>query len=77
MKNFLFSHCSLRHMKDPDHTDAQGNTMENRMSALLKKIAQDITEAGSACDHYIKKSFVGELVLAQLHILLTTIDLQI
>lgn len=54
-------------MKDPDHTDEQGNTMENRMSALLKKIAQDITEAGSACDHYVKKSFVGELVLAQLH----------
>ncbi|KIK51274.1 hypothetical protein GYMLUDRAFT_208804 [Collybiopsis luxurians FD-317 M1] len=47
----------LRHMKDPDHMDDEGNTIENRMSTLLNNIAEDIKKAGSACDHYMKKSF--------------------
>ncbi|KIK51733.1 hypothetical protein GYMLUDRAFT_120582, partial [Collybiopsis luxurians FD-317 M1] len=50
----------LRHMKDPDHTDAKGETIMNRMSATLHKLAEDIKEAGSACDHYMKKSFVAK-----------------
>ncbi|KAF8824770.1 hypothetical protein HHX47_DHR7000651 [Lentinula edodes] len=50
----------LRHVKDPDQEDPDGNTMENRMGTLVKKIAEDITEVGSACDHYIKKSFVAK-----------------
>ncbi|KAJ3851314.1 hypothetical protein EV368DRAFT_65857 [Lentinula lateritia] len=50
----------LRHVKDPDQKDPAGNTMENRMGTLVKKIAEDITEVRSACDHYIKKSFVAK-----------------
>ncbi|KIK64541.1 hypothetical protein GYMLUDRAFT_416337 [Collybiopsis luxurians FD-317 M1] len=60
MQDTMMILFDLRHMKDPDHIDAEGNTMENRMSDLLKKLSQDITEAGSACDHYMKKSFVAK-----------------
>ncbi|KAJ3804440.1 hypothetical protein F5876DRAFT_70629 [Lentinula aff. lateritia] len=58
----LFDSVAFRlcHVKDPDQKDPAGNTMENRMGTLVKKIAEDITEVGSACDHYIKKSFVAK-----------------
>ncbi|KAJ4475456.1 hypothetical protein J3R30DRAFT_3405750 [Lentinula aciculospora] len=58
MQDTMMILFDLRNMKDPDVKDPEETSIEHRMSALLKKIAEDITEVGSACDHHIKKSFV-------------------
>lgn len=41
----------LRHFKELEAT--------NRLLNLMETVAKDITECGSACDAYMKKSFVG------------------
>jgi hypothetical protein len=46
-------------MRDSKEVGPDGTTIEDRMSALLQKIAKDIEETGSACDHYTKKGFLG------------------
>lgn len=50
----------LRRMKDPDEIGPDGTTLKDRMQSLMQKIAKDITEAGSACDVYLKKGFLGK-----------------
>jgi len=49
----------LRDIHDTKVPGPDGTTLEDRMSSLVKDIAKDISEAGSACDHYLKKSFWG------------------
>ncbi|KIK51740.1 hypothetical protein GYMLUDRAFT_181097, partial [Collybiopsis luxurians FD-317 M1] len=67
MQDTMMILFDLRHVRDPDHKDAKGDTVENRMSGILKKIADDITEAGSACDHYMKKSFVAKTLKSMVY----------
>ncbi len=49
----------LRHIKDPKEIGPDGTTIEDRMGSLMEAIAKDIRETGSACDHYLKKGFLG------------------
>lgn len=46
-------------MRDPEEKGPDGTTIKDRMQGLIEKIAKDIEEAGSACDHYMKKGFLG------------------
>lgn len=55
------THKRLRHMKDPKEVAPDGSTLDDRIQGLMQKIAKDITNAGSACDVYMKKGFLGEL----------------
>jgi hypothetical protein len=48
----------LRHMRDPHEKGPNGLTLSDRFSALMQNIAKDIIECGSACDVYVKKSFL-------------------
>lgn len=49
----------LRRMKDPDEVGPDGMTIKDRMQGLMQEIANDIKACGSACDVYMKKSFLG------------------
>jgi hypothetical protein len=49
----------LRRVKDPDEVGPDGTILKDRMQLLMEQIAQDIKECGSACDVYLKKSFIG------------------
>lgn len=46
-------------MRDPQEVGPDGTTIKDRMQGLLMKIANDIKESGSACDHYMKKGVLG------------------
>lgn len=48
----------LRHMRDPEDCGPDGITIEDRMQPLIERIARSIQECGSACDAYMKKSFL-------------------
>lgn len=54
----------LRHVKDPLEVGPDGQTVGGRMQNLIQKIADDIKNAGSACDAYMKKGFLGSWILA-------------
>jgi hypothetical protein len=47
-------------MKDPDESGPDGITIKDRMQSLIESIAKSIQECGSACDAYLKKSFLCE-----------------
>jgi hypothetical protein len=53
-------------MRDPKQVGPDGTTLSDRMSSLLERIAKDIEETGSACDHYMKKGFLGMLLVSLL-----------
>ena len=49
----------LRHFRDPMELGPDGSPLGARIQALMSKIASDIKDAGSACDVYMRKSFLG------------------
>ncbi|KAJ7230020.1 hypothetical protein GGX14DRAFT_581900 [Mycena pura] len=64
MMSILFQ---LRHMRDPEETGPDGTTLKDRMSGLMQSIASDITACGSACDVYIKKSFLAKTIKSKIY----------
>lgn len=52
----------LRKMKDPDERGPDGMTIKDRMQELMQAIANDIKACGSACDVYMRKSFLGTVM---------------
>lgn len=48
----------LRHFKDPKGVGPDNSTTNDRIGDLMEKIAQDIQNAGSVCDYYLKKSTI-------------------
>ncbi|KXN81070.1 hypothetical protein AN958_06143 [Leucoagaricus sp. SymC.cos] len=57
----------LRHMKDPEEQGADGITIKDRMQPLIEKIAKSIQECGSACDAYLKKSFLSRTLKCKVY----------
>ena len=45
----------LQNIRDPERRGPGGLTLEGRMGALIKTIANDIEECGNACNAYEKK----------------------
>ncbi|KAJ7162376.1 hypothetical protein C8R46DRAFT_904554 [Mycena filopes] len=60
MQDLMTILFQLRHMRDPEEKGPDGTTLKDRMSGLMESIAKHITACGSACDVYLKKSFLGE-----------------
>ncbi|KAF8149372.1 hypothetical protein B0H34DRAFT_733496 [Crassisporium funariophilum] len=67
MQNMMCELFQLRHMKDPDDTGPDGMTLKDRFQGLMEKIAHDITECGSACDAYMKKSFLAKTIKSRIY----------
>ncbi|KAF8882715.1 hypothetical protein BD779DRAFT_1674867 [Infundibulicybe gibba] len=61
MMSMLFQ---LRHMKGPADIGPDG---VNRLQDLMDKIAKDVTECGSACDVYMKKSFLSKMIKSKIY----------
>ncbi|KAF8647842.1 hypothetical protein AX16_006510 [Volvariella volvacea WC 439] len=64
MMSVLFQ---LRHVRDPEEKGPDGTTIAGRMQVLMEQIAKDIHEAGSACDAYIKKSFLAKTIKSKIY----------
>ncbi|CAK5271410.1 unnamed protein product [Mycena citricolor] len=60
MQDLMTVLFQLLPMRDPEDKAPDGTTLKDRMSELMKTVADDITSCGSACDVYLKKSFLGE-----------------
>ncbi|KAJ7226930.1 hypothetical protein GGX14DRAFT_347151, partial [Mycena pura] len=57
----------LRGMRDPQVEGPDGTKLADKMSVLMKDIADDINKCGSACDLYVKKSFLGKLLKSKIY----------
>lgn len=55
-------------MRDPEDCGPDGITIKDRMQPLIERIAKSIRECGSACDAYLKKSFLCELLCISLQV---------
>ncbi|CAK5270944.1 unnamed protein product [Mycena citricolor] len=60
MQDLMTVLFQLGSFRDPEDKASNGTTLKDRMSELMKTVAADITSCGSACDVYLKKSFLGE-----------------
>ncbi|KAJ6594849.1 hypothetical protein B0H19DRAFT_1096915 [Mycena capillaripes] len=65
--SLILSIARLRHMRDPDEKGPDGTTLKDRMSGLMQSIAKDITACGSACDVYMKKSFLAKTIKSKIY----------
>ncbi|TFK64963.1 hypothetical protein BDN72DRAFT_922091 [Pluteus cervinus] len=59
MQDMMIVLFELRHIRDPMDEGPDGSPLRTRMQTLMEKIAHDIRDAGSACDAYMKKSFLA------------------
>ncbi|KAJ7617951.1 hypothetical protein FB45DRAFT_932998 [Roridomyces roridus] len=57
----------LRHMRDPEEKGPDGTTLSDRFASLMQAIAKDITACGSACDVYMKKSFLAKTLKSKIY----------
>ncbi|KAF7322010.1 Protein kinase domain-containing protein [Mycena kentingensis (nom. inval.)] len=64
MMSVLFQ---LRNMRDPADVGPDGTPLQDRMAGMLQNIADDITACGSACDVYMKKSFLAKTIKAKIY----------
>ncbi|KAJ3559705.1 hypothetical protein NP233_g11198 [Leucocoprinus birnbaumii] len=67
MQDMMCVLFQLRHMKDPDSEGPDGKTIQDRMQELIKTIAENIQKCGSACDAYLKKSFLSRTLKSQVY----------
>ncbi len=49
----------LRLVKDPDEVGLDGIIIKDRLQPLVRNIARDIKDCGSACDVYLRKNFIS------------------
>ncbi|TFK65241.1 hypothetical protein BDN72DRAFT_207076 [Pluteus cervinus] len=64
MMSVLFE---LRHVRDPMEEGPDGAQLGARIQTLMEKIAKDIKDAGSACDAYMKKSFLAKTLKSKIY----------
>ncbi|KAJ7140785.1 hypothetical protein C8R44DRAFT_237363 [Mycena epipterygia] len=64
MMTILFQ---LRHMRDPQDKGPDGTTLTDRFAGLMESIAKSITACGSACDVYVKKSFLAKTLKSKIY----------
>ncbi|TFK63633.1 hypothetical protein BDN72DRAFT_308713 [Pluteus cervinus] len=67
MQDMMIELFELRHIRDPTEAGPDGKLLGSRMQALMVKIEQDIKEAGSVCDAYMKKSFLARTLKSSIY----------
>ncbi|KAJ7034088.1 hypothetical protein C8F04DRAFT_956948, partial [Mycena alexandri] len=67
MQDLMTILFQLRHIRDPEEKGPDGTTLKDRMSGLMESIAKDITACGSACDVYMKKSFLAKTIKSKIY----------
>ncbi|KAJ6530320.1 hypothetical protein B0H19DRAFT_482579 [Mycena capillaripes] len=67
MQDMMTVLFQLRDMHDPEVKGPDGKTLKDRMSVLMSSIADDITACGSACDLYMKKSFLAKTFKSKIY----------
>ncbi|KAJ6579585.1 hypothetical protein DFH09DRAFT_1246123 [Mycena vulgaris] len=67
MQDLMTVLFQLRHMHDPEEKGPDGTTLKDRMLGLMSSIAKDITACGSACDVYMKKSFLAKTLKSKIY----------
>ncbi|KAF9445936.1 hypothetical protein P691DRAFT_777225 [Macrolepiota fuliginosa MF-IS2] len=62
--------CTLFHLRrfqDPAEVMPDGTILKDRLQPLMEQIARDIKECGSACDVYLKKSFIAKTIKSKIY----------
>ncbi|KXN81068.1 hypothetical protein AN958_06141, partial [Leucoagaricus sp. SymC.cos] len=67
MQQMMCTLFQLRRIRDPDEVGLDGTILKDRMQPLMAQIAQDIKECGSACDVYLKKSFIAKTLKSKFY----------
>ncbi|KAF9447906.1 hypothetical protein P691DRAFT_775794 [Macrolepiota fuliginosa MF-IS2] len=67
MKDMMCVLLQLQRMKDPEDRGPDGVTIKDRMQTLIERIARSIRECGSACDVYMKKSFLSRVLKSKIY----------
>ncbi|KAG6834468.1 hypothetical protein H0H93_009456, partial [Arthromyces matolae] len=62
MQDLMKAFFELRHVHDPNERGPDGLSISDRLNDLITTIAKDIKACGSACDAYMKKSFLMKAV---------------
>ncbi|KAF5348142.1 hypothetical protein D9756_010780 [Leucocoprinus leucothites] len=57
----------LRRIGDPEEIGPDGTVLKDRMQPLMEQIARDIKECGSACDVYLKKTFIAKMLKSKIY----------
>ncbi|KAK0504203.1 hypothetical protein EDD18DRAFT_1412301 [Armillaria luteobubalina] len=67
MRDLMIAIFQLRRLKDPKDAGPGDLTINDRIGDLMKKIAQDIQDAGSVCELYLKKSTISKIMKSIQH----------
>ncbi|KAJ6573432.1 hypothetical protein DFH09DRAFT_916098 [Mycena vulgaris] len=67
MQDLMIILFQLRHMRDPQEKGPDGTTLSDRFTGLMESIAKSITACGSACDVYVKKSFLAKTLKSKIY----------
>ncbi|KAJ3573153.1 hypothetical protein NP233_g2617 [Leucocoprinus birnbaumii] len=67
MQQMMCTLFQLRRIRDPDEVGPNGIVLKDRMQPLMEQIAHDIKECGSACDVYLKKSFIAKTLKSKVY----------
>ncbi|KAJ7221269.1 hypothetical protein GGX14DRAFT_669232, partial [Mycena pura] len=59
MQDMMSALFQLRDVHDPEVKGPDGTTLKDRMSGLIKSIADQIKECANECDVYLKKGLLG------------------
>ncbi|KAF9447894.1 hypothetical protein P691DRAFT_705890 [Macrolepiota fuliginosa MF-IS2] len=67
MQQMMCTLFQLRRIKDQDEVGPDGMILKDRLQPLMERIARDIKECGSACDVYLKKSFIAKTLKSKIY----------
>ncbi|PFH49014.1 hypothetical protein AMATHDRAFT_76430 [Amanita thiersii Skay4041] len=67
MQDLMAAFFDLRHIRRPSDKGPDGLSIAERLESLMVQIAHDIKQCGSACDAYMKKSFLAKTVKASVY----------
>ncbi|KAF5348141.1 hypothetical protein D9756_010783 [Leucocoprinus leucothites] len=67
MQQMMCTLFQLRRIQDPEEIGPDGTVLKDRMQPLMEQIARDIKECGSACDVYLKKSFIAKTLKSKIY----------
>ncbi|KAJ6608452.1 hypothetical protein B0H10DRAFT_1815812 [Mycena sp. CBHHK59/15] len=67
MQDLMTVLFQLRHMRDPAEKGPDGMMLRDRLAGRMEAIAKDMTACGSACDVYVKKSFLAKTLKSKIY----------
>ncbi|KAF9009703.1 hypothetical protein BDQ17DRAFT_1348671 [Cyathus striatus] len=67
MLSMMSALYQLRTVKDPDDIGRDGEPLRGRLQTLMEEMERSIKDCGSACDVYMKKSFLRKYLKAHLY----------